>query len=271
MTPPRGMGTLLAPVVQTLLPDRPASVDPLLRANLERVRERIARAAAAVGRSTDEVRLLAVTKSVSAARAADLVRLGQLDLGENRVDVLGPKAEALAACGLRPRWHMIGHLQRNKARRAVAAADCVHSVDTLRLLETLSRLSVEHGKTMDVFLEVRAVETEERTGFAPAELQGAVELAASLPALRLRGLMAMAAPCPEAREFDLASQAAPRRTFASIARLGDALPREAFFAGRVEYSMGMSSDLEAAVAEGATWLRIGTALFEGLAPEGSAS
>lgn len=264
------MGTLLAPVVPTLLPDRPASVDPVLRANLERVRERIARAAAAAGRSPQEVRLLAVTKSVSGVRAADLARLGQLDLGENRVDVLGPKADELAACGLRPRWHMIGHLQRNKARRAVMAADCVHSVDTPRLLEALSRLSVELGKTTDVFLEVRAVETEERTGFAPADLQGAVELAASLPALRLRGLMAMAAPCSDAREFDLASQAAPRKTFAEIAGLGASLPREAFFAGRVEYSMGMSSDLEAAVAEGATWVRVGTALFEGLAPEGAA-
>jgi pyridoxal phosphate enzyme (YggS family) len=261
------MGTLLAPVVPTLLPDRPASVETLLRANLERVRERISRAADAVGRSPSDVRLLAVTKSVSAARAAELARLGQLDLGENRVDVLGPKAAALAEQGLAPRWHMIGHLQRNKARRAVQSADVVHSVDTPRLLEALSRLAVELGKTLDVFLEVRAVDSGERTGFAPSELQGAVELAAALPALRLRGLMAMAAPAPEAREFDLTSQAAPRRTFAAIARLGAALPREAFLAGRVELSMGMSSDLEAAVAEGATWVRIGTALFEGLPTE----
>ncbi|MBM3989948.1 MAG: YggS family pyridoxal phosphate-dependent enzyme [Planctomycetes bacterium] len=235
-----------------------------LQANLERVRARIAAAASAAGRAGDDVALLAVTKSASASLVADLVRLGQRDLGENRVDVLGPKAAALAEAGLSPRWHMIGHLQRNKARRAVECASVVHSVDTLKLIETLARLAAELGRELEVFLEVRAVDAGERSGFEPGALPAAAQAVASLPHLRLRGLMAMAAPCESARAFDLGSQAPARRTFAAVRRLGDTLPLALFPSGRVEYSMGMSADLEAAVAEGSTCVRVGTALFEGL-------
>lgn len=242
-------------------------VPNLLRANLERIRERIARGCAAAGRAPSEVCLVAVTKTVSLGPALALARLGQLDLGENRVDELARKVQGFAEAGVEARWHMLGHLQRNKARRALEHASTVHSVDTPRLLETLSRLGAELGRNTEVFLEVRAIDSAERTGFAAGELPGAAELAARLPHLRLRGLMVMAAPDPAARVGELASQARARATFAAVRALGERLPPALFASGRVEYSMGMSSDLEAAVAEGAHLVRIGTALFEGLQRE----
>ncbi|MCC7013565.1 MAG: YggS family pyridoxal phosphate-dependent enzyme [Planctomycetes bacterium] len=250
-----------------LLPAVPWS-NPL-RTNLERVRERIAAGCRAAGRSPSEVQLLAVTKSVDAAHAAELVRLGQLDLGENRVAELERKSGALAAVDPRVRWHLIGHLQRNKARRAVQHAGVIHSVDSLALIETLARLASELGRTLDVFLEVRAIASPERSGFEQAELPAAVELAARAPRLRLRGLMALAELDPAARAGDLASQARARRTFAGVRELSERLPSEAFVDGRPLLSMGMSSDLEAAVSEGAHWVRVGTALFEHQKPEDS--
>lgn len=245
---------------------RPAVESPL-EGNLTRVRSRIASAARLAGRNPEDVRLVAVTKSVAPAVAEALARLGQLELGENRVDVLAQKAEHFAAHSLKARWHMIGHLQRNKARRALEHAAAVHSVDTPRLLETLSRLCGELGRELDVFLELRAVETGERSGFAPEELPAAVELAARLPHLRLRGLMALAAPDPLARAGEVSTQTNARRTFASVRELGSRLPVDAFVGKRIEYSMGMSGDLEAAIHEGANWVRIGTALFENVAEE----
>ena len=250
----------------------PASVVPLpsvpsvLRANLERVRERIARACRASGRAADEVRLLAVTKGVPAEFAVELARAGQLDLGENRVEALERKAELLAAAGIAPSWHLIGHLQRNKARRALRWADVVHSVDSTRLLESLERLAAERGRSLDVFLELKLVALEERTGFEPAALPEAARLAARLPHLRLRGLMTIAEPDPLARAGELATRTLARTCFARLRELGAALPAEHFAAGRVELSMGMSSDLEAAIHEGAHWVRVGSALFEGAQP-----
>ncbi len=265
MTLRPGAGTLLDPVSQaTQILPRPAVESPL-EGNLARVRSRIASAARLAGRNPEDVRLVAVTKTVPPSVAEALVRLGQVELGENRVDLLAEKAEHFTARSLPVRWHMIGHLQRNKARRALEHAAAVHSVDTPRLLEALSRLCGELEREVDVFLELRAVESGERTGFAPADVPAAVELAASLPHLRLRGLMVMAAPDPLARAGDLASQGNARRTFASVRELGSRLPSAAFAGNQIQYSMGMSSDLEAAICEGAHWVRIGTALFEGVA------
>jgi hypothetical protein len=245
------------------IPTLPHLPNPL-RSNLERVRERIALGCAAVGRSASTVRLVAVTKSVAPEVARELLRCGQLDLAENRVDRLERMSAALADQAPPPRWHMVGHLQRNKARRALAVAGAVHSVDSIALLETLERLCAEIDRTVDVYLEVRAIDAGQRSGFAPADLPGGVERVAELRHLRLRGLMAMAAPAAGARPGDLASQSDARRTFASVRALAQSLPRACFVASAVELSMGMSSDLEAALAEGAHVVRIGTALFEGV-------
>lgn len=270
------------------------------------VRDRIAAAAARAGHRADDIILVAVTKFADHEQIRAMIDLGHRDFGENKVQTLmqhaamveeylarlkllkttkrsQPRAGGELLSAVRSeraaqahghaeppetvRWHMIGHLQRNKARRALEHAAAVHSIDTLRLLEALSRLCGELGREIDVFLELRAIESGERTGFGPAELPAAVELAARLPHLRLRGLMAMAAPDPLARAGELSSQSNARRTFASVRELGSRLPVDAFVGKRVEYSMGMSGDLEAAIQEGAHWVRIGTALFENVAEE----
>ncbi len=259
----------------------------ILGRNLDRVRARIAAAALAAGRPKDSVRLVAVTKSVDLATTVELARLGSdsvpgsgptspastppgaLDLGENRVDHLCAKREALAAEGLAARWHMIGHLQRNKARRAASCADAVHSVDTDRLLSALARLAGELERALDVYLELELTAIETRAGFSPDEVRALLDTPFDAGQLKLRGLMTMAAPDERARAGDLASQSAARRTFASLRQLAETLPVERFEGRRIELSMGMSDDLEAAVAEGANLVRVGSALFEDL-PRGAA-
>lgn len=211
------------------------------------------------------MRLVAVTKSVAPAVAAELAELGQMDLGENRVQELERKAEAVARTGRAVRWHLIGHLQRNKVRKALAHAAEIHSVDSTRLLEALSRAAGEAGSGVDVYLEVKLVDLRERSGFAPEDVAAAAELAARLPGLRLVGLMAIAAEDSAARPGELATQDVARRGFARVAGLAASLPRELFEGGRPKLSMGMSSDLEAAIREGSDLVRVGSALFTGLA------
>ncbi len=246
----------------------------ILDSNLSRVHARIAAAATLAGRRPQEVRLVAVTKSVDATTALELARrLAQgsraVELGENRVDKLADKAQAFAAAlpAAPPvRWHMIGHLQRNKARAAAQHASAVHSVDTERLLATLARLSVELDRDLDAFLEVELTSLPTRSGFAPNALSALLETGPELGRVKLRGLMTMAAPDPRSLAGELATQSAARRTFEQLREVASKLPRERFENGRVELSMGMSDDLDAAVAEGADWVRVGSALFEGLEP-----
>jgi len=246
----------------------------ILGANLDRVRARIRSAVAVSGRDEAAVRLLAVTKSVDAATTLELARLGVFDLGENRVERLADKATKLrewrAAAEPPVRWHMIGHLQRNKARRALEHAHAVHSIDTDRLLAALERLCGELGRELDAYLEVEWTELPTRSGFRPDEVRQLLEAGPALQRVKLRGLMTMAAPDENSREGDLASQTGPRKTFAALRRLAEQLPAERFEQRRIELCMGMSSDLEAAVAEGADIVRIGTALFEGLGATGAA-
>jgi pyridoxal phosphate enzyme (YggS family) len=205
-----------------------------------------------------------VTKSVDAETAAALVELGVRDLAENRVDALERKAKRLRELGLAPRWHLIGHLQRNKARRAAGVASVVHSVDSLRLLETLERVAEEQAREIDVYLEVKLVDVAERTGSTESELGLLLDGAPALRRVRLVGLMTLAEADPLSREGDLASQARARATFRRLRELRDGLSparRARFEAPKVRLSMGMSADLEAAVAEGADIVRVGSALF----------
>lgn len=253
-------------------PLSPPTRTQILGANLARVRARIDGAARAAGRDPAAVHLLGVTKSVDAATAADLVRLGVRDLGENRVDRLEAMRADLAAelgAAQTPRWHMIGHLQRNKARRAASCADVVQSVDSEKLLATLERLAAELERTLEVFLEIDLTGIETRSGFSRGAVRALLDSPTELGRLRLRGLMTMAAPDPNTEAGELATQAAARRTFAELRELAESLPRERFVGGRVELSMGMSDDLDAAVAEGADLVRVGSALFEGLAATSS--
>ena len=244
--------------VQSLLPSR------LVR-NLGALERRIAAAARSAGRSPEEVRLLPVTKSVSSEVARELAELfeeGTAELAENRAPELEAKAAALTG-GPAVRWHFIGHIQRNKARRVVRIAEVVHSVDSVRLVETLGRVAAEEGRRLAIYLQVDRTGEEQKHGLDEAELPAALAAVAAAEALELRGLMAMG-PLEER-----AGRTA-RDVFDEVAALARRLEVERtdlFAGGRCELSMGMSGDLEAAVAAGSHVVRIGSSLFEGVGRE----
>lgn len=234
----------------------------ILRDNLAAVRERLAQAAARAGRDPGAVTLVAVTKGTDAERAAELARLGELDLGENRAPELADKAAALAAEGLAPRWHFLGHVQRNKARRIVELAHTIHSLDSLPLLATFARLADELDRDVHAFVELKTSTESTKTGLAPAELPAFLEAARAHPRVRLLGLMTM----PPLAADETAREQAARAAFQALAVLARSLEERAetaraFASGRVRLSMGMSSDFEIAIEEGSDVVRVGSALF----------
>ncbi len=233
----------------------------LLEKNRDAVLERLAGACAAAGRSPGEVRLVAVTKTVRPETALALAETGQLDLGENRLPSFEEKVKAFRAAGVEARWHFIGHLQRNKARRVAKLAHEIHAVDSPALLETLARVSDEEGVRPGLYLQVKLAAEESKHGLAKEEVPGVVQRARELGGPPLLGLMTMA-PLIEASED--ARREAARAVFRELRLLADSLPAEAFEGGRPLLSMGMSGDLEEAVAEGADLVRVGTALFQGV-------
>lgn len=240
------------------------SVQTTLERNLERVRQRIADAAVRVGRDPQAIELVAVTKDVTAERAAELHGLGLSDLGENRADELALKAAYFGARGLVARWHFIGHLQTNKVRRVVERAHAIHSIDSERLLENVERIAADVGREPQLYLQVKLAHGTERTGAAPGELAALVERAADCAHVRLVGVMAMA-PIPAAN----CSNDTARAVFDAAVRIARELERDprtarAFVGGRVRTSLGMSQDFEVAVAAGADLVRIGSLFFEGL-------
>lgn len=229
--------------------------------NLQRLHERLAEACAAAGRPVESVRLVAVSKQVALDLVAQAVAAGQLDLGENRLQEALPRQQELAA-RLGPqappvRWHFIGHLQRNKAGRAAGRFALIHGVHCLDLAERLDRKAAALGLVQPILLQVNATGEPQKDGLAPAELAATACAVAALPNLSLRGLMAMA------REGDPEDQL--RRTFAAVRALRD---QAAAACGQPlpELSLGMSDDFQAAIREGATLVRIGTAIF---GPRGS--
>lgn len=213
-----------------------------IRANLERVRERIARAAERSGRDPASVRLIAITKSVGVEEAQVLRDLGVTDMGENRVPDAFPKIAALPDV----RWHMVGTVQRRKARDVAARFHAVDSVDRLELAETLDRRCAEMGKKLAVLLQVNVSGESVKHGFTPTEVESALARMAEYPYLQVQGLMTMAPLVIEPE--------AARPVFAGLREL-------ARRAGLAELSMGMTNDFEVAVEEGATQVRIGSALF----------
>jgi hypothetical protein len=221
-----------------------------LEETLPVVRERIARAAAAAGREPRAVRLVAVTKShpVEAIRAA--LAAGLEDLGENRVEELEAKVSEIGPD--RATWHMIGHIQTRKARRAIVAADIIHSVDSLRLAERIARAAEDEGRRVRVLAQVNTSGEGSKTGFALESAPDEVHEVAELAALDVRGLMTMAPFVDD--------EAVLTKAFAGLRRLGERL-RDAGAPVGPELSMGMTNDLEIAVREGSTMVRIGTALF----------
>ncbi|MDT0276885.1 YggS family pyridoxal phosphate-dependent enzyme [Blastococcus goldschmidtiae] len=220
-----------------------------LAQNLRAVRDRIDAAARAAGRDPATVALLAVSKTWPAADVRALAGLGQSDFGENRAQELVGKAAELA--DLPVRWHFIGQLQRNKAAAVARLGAVVHSVDRTSLAQALSRAGEAAERAVEVFLQVDLGGPEgelgARGGVDPAELPALADAVAGLPGIRLRGLMAVAPRGADPRPaFDRAGELA--------ARLRADHPEA------VEFSAGMSGDLEEAVAAGATLVRVGTAL-----------
>jgi hypothetical protein len=231
--------------------------------NLAEIRGRIADAAARAGRRADEVRLVVVTKSVGPQEMRAVLAAGALDLGENRPQQLWERADALADLPIH--WHLIGHLQRNKVRRTLPCVSCIHAVDSLRLAaaidEEAARLAAAAPAAplgrVAALVEVNVSAEPAKHGFAPAEIEPLLPRLAELRNLRVCGLMCMAG-------LEGGLEAA-RRQFAALRILRDRL-RPGAPPGIIleELSMGMSGDFEVAVEEGATMVRIGSAVFEGL-------
>lgn len=223
-----------------------------LQQNLAQVEGQAADACRRAGRQRSEVRLVAVTKYVAAARAQQLVDLGVVDLGESRPQELWNKAAAVTGP---VRWHLVGHLQRNKVQRTLPLVELIHSVDSTRLLDALHATAAAQRRVARVLAEVHLSGEASKQGFAPEELDALPALLAARPALQLEGLMTMAA-------LD-ADEVQARRTFQQLRQLRDRLAARI---GRPlpELSMGMTRDFTWAIAEGATLIRIGSGLFEGL-------
>lgn len=196
------------------------------------------------GRDPAKVRLIPVTKSVGEAEARVLAELGYTELAENRVDVARPKIEAL---GADLRWHMVGHIQRKKARDVVALFDRVDSVDRMDLAEELNKRCAAANKRLEVLIQVNVSGEASKGGFSCAETPEACGRIMEMEQLDVRGLMTMAPIVEDVEET--------RACFAKLAELGARL-------NLPELSMGMSQDFEVAVEEGATEVRIGTALFK---------
>ncbi len=230
-----------------------------LASNLAAVRDRIASAERRSGRPAGAVTLIGVVKTVPAETIAAALALGLADLGENRVqEAEGHQREVGRGAA---RWHMVGHLQRNKAARALELFDLVHGVDDAELASALDRRARAAGRVAGVLIEVNVSGEASKFGVAPGGLVELAERVAAREGLDLRGLMTVGAPVarPEDARPGFARLRALRDELAP--RLGRRLP---------ELSMGMSGDYEVAVEEGATMVRVGTAIFGARGPQGGA-
>lgn len=219
--------------------------------NLKTVRDRIVAAAERAGRDPASVALVTVTKTVDAARIREAVAAGAAILGENRVQEAREKIERLGSIAS---WHLIGHLQTNKAKYAVKLFDLIHSVDAADLATELDRQAAKAGKTQDVLIEVNIAGEEQKAGVAFDDAIGLIRSAAALKHIQVRGLMTMP-PYSENPEDS-------RPHYRRLRELAEAVNEESIPGTSMEVlSMGMSGDFEVAIEEGATLVRVGTAIF----------
>lgn len=230
--------------------------------NLKAIRLNIADAAAHAGRLPDEVTIIAVTKSVDIETIKNCIDAGLTDLAESRTQQLAERAQEISAAlsrrrsdtGIRPRWHMIGHLQRNKVKQTLESADCIHSVDSLRLAEEIDERAEQMDKVADVLLQINCSKEAQKFGVAVGAALHLGEMICSLKNLRLLGMMTMAAETDDPETT--------RPIFTRLRELFEEMQKEKI--GGEDFrllSMGMSQDYQVAVQEGATVLRIGSALF----------
>jgi len=233
-----------------------ANVDPaqeLLTVRLADIRARLDTATQKSGREPDEVKLIAISKTHPASVIKQVCQLGATDFGENRVQEAEGKIAEIGRENVR--WHLVGHLQANKARKAVALFDVIHSLDTLDLAKRLDRLCFEDGRqNLPVLIQVDLGHEETKSGIDESELTHLVEGLGPLTRLKLIGLMTLPP------FFDDPEQSRP--FFRRLRELRDELNQRGAFGDRTgELSMGMTHDFEVAIEEGATMVRIGTAIF----------
>ncbi len=225
----------------------------MITARVAAVRERVSQATARASRPPGAVRLVAVSKTFPAEAVRAAFEAGLRDFGENRVQEAEPKAAALADLATQGlRWHLVGHLQSNKARRATALFELIHSVDSVELGRRLARIGGDSGRPVRALVQVDLAGEATKFGLDQKELLPTLEALRGENGLRLEGLMLMP-PYLEDSE-----QARPY--FARLRALGEQADAEGLLAGR-ELSMGMSHDFEVAIAEGATIVRVGSAIF----------
>ena len=220
-----------------------------IASNVREVRERIARACDRAGRDSASVRLVGVSKTFGADAVRLAIEAGVRDLGENRVQEL---REKIGDVGRDARWHMIGHLQSNKAKDAVHLFDVVQSVDRTSLAERLDREAGDAGKTLEILVQVNIGAEPQKSGVEIAEAPALVRRVLALPHLALRGLMTIP-PIDDDRRT--------RRYFRELRELRDSIEAELAPTRLPELSMGMTDDFEVAVEEGATIVRVGRAIF----------
>ncbi len=219
---------------------------------LSTIRDRIARAAESAGRNPADVRLIAISKTFPAEHVRLAAAAGQVDFGENKVQEALDKIAATA--GLPVRWHLVGHLQSNKAKKAATAFAVIHSVDSLELLHRIDRAAAEGGARPALLVQVDLAGEDTKFGAPPAAARDVVFAARECTAARLAGLMVLP---PEAADPEGA-----RRYFRQVRELRDRWVVEGIPADMLgDLSMGMSHDFEVAVQEGATMVRVGTAIF----------
>ena len=213
-----------------------------IRTNVERVRERIARAAERAGRRASDVTLIGVSKTVDVDRIRQAIDAGLTALGENRVQEAKAK---VATLGRPVPWHLIGHLQTNKVKDALELFDVVHSLDRWPLADALQRRAAASGRDVDALIEVNLAGEAAKSGVAPDAVGELLERLHALAHVRVRGLMAIP-PVGTAEDA--------RPWFRALRKLAETY-------GLAELSMGMSADYETAIEEGATMVRVGTAIF----------
>ncbi len=234
---------------RTLLVGFPAM--SVLRENILMIRERIEKASARARRRPEVVTLVAVTKTVGGERIQEAVEAGLSLFGENRLQEAAPKIEAVTGDVT---WHMVGHLQRNKVKKAVAMFDMIQSVDSYDLAVEIDRRSSETGKRMDVLLEVNTSAEGTKFGGTPEDTVDLIERMSHLNGIAVRGLMTIGA--------FTADEGAVRNCFMSLRELGRKTQEAGISGVEMRYlSMGMTSDFELAIEEGSNMVRIGTAIF----------
>ena len=217
--------------------------------NLERVREQIAQAAAKAGRIVEDVQLVAITKTHPAEKAREAIEAGQALFGESRVQEARAKIPELPS---NLRWHFVGHLQKNKIRHALPLFEMIHSVDSLSLAQDINRVANEEGLHPRVLLEINMAGEGSKFGFSSERLRDEMEELLALPRLSILGLMTIPPLAEEAEES--------RKYFVQLRELRDRLQTE-FRVDLAHLSMGMTQDFPVAIEEGATLVRVGTAIF----------